>query len=96
MQTKLYESGIVGLVRGMVEALVDQPKRVMVMAGADAANGVTLHVKVADGDLGKVIGKQGRTAKALRSIVGAAAHKHGLKVGLSITGPDGVTGKLEE
>ena len=62
------------LITEIVKALVDQPKEVSVneMGGGDT---IILEVKVAKTDIGKVIGKQGRTAQAIRTILGAAAGK---------------------
>ena len=52
--------------------LVDEPRRVAVGEG-DGNDGPCLEVNVADGDLGKVIGRQGRTARALRRVLEARA-----------------------
>ncbi len=62
------------LVEEIVKLLVDKPEEVGVteVAGEQA---VILELKVAKEDLGKVIGKQGRTAKAMRTILSAASTK---------------------
>ena len=62
------------LVTHIAQSLVDNPEKVEVreIAGEQTA---VLELKVAQEDLGKVIGKQGRTAKAIRIILGAAAAK---------------------
>lgn len=52
--------------------LVDEPREVIV-GEADGDRGPQLEVEVADGDLGKVIGRQGRTARALRCVLAARA-----------------------
>ena len=57
--------------------LVDEPRDVVVRE-ADGDFGPHLEVQVADGDLGKVIGRQGRTARALRCVL-AARSTHGEK-----------------
>lgn len=57
--------------------LVDEPRDVVVRE-ADGDVGSHLEVQVADGDLGKVIGRQGRTARALRCVLSARA-THGEK-----------------
>jgi predicted RNA-binding protein YlqC (UPF0109 family) len=44
---------------------------------------------VAPGDVGKVIGRQGRTADALRTLLAATAHRHGIKATLEIRDPGG-------
>ena len=62
------------LVTNMVKALVDYPADVTVQATTEN-DGTTLMLKVAQADLGKVIGKQGRTARSMRTILGAASMK---------------------
>ncbi|MEG0155860.1 MAG: KH domain-containing protein, partial [Lachnospiraceae bacterium] len=61
------------------KALVDQPEDVVVTEKTEGKTTV-LELKVADSDMGKVIGKQGRIAKAIRSVVKAAAAKEDKKV----------------
>ena len=63
------------LVELIARALVDQPDAVSV-AEVDEDQATVIEVKVAATDLGKVIGKQGRTARAIRTILGAAGMKH--------------------
>ena len=68
-------------------ALVDQPAAVQVTETAH--RGVTVvELSVAPGDVGKVIGRQGRTAEALRTIVAATAQHHGVKATLEIRDPE--------
>ena len=62
------------LITGIARSLVDQPDAVKVTR-SDEENNVTIELAVAPEDLGKVIGKQGRTARALRSILAAVAAK---------------------
>jgi uncharacterized protein len=62
------------LVQEIVEALVDQPESVSVELVQDRDSTV-LRLRVAHQDIGKVIGKQGRTARSLRTILGAASMK---------------------
>jgi predicted RNA-binding protein YlqC (UPF0109 family) len=62
------------LVEQIAQALVDAPNEVQVTA-VDEDQGTVLELRVAPGDLGKVIGKQGRTAKSIRTILGAASMK---------------------
>lgn len=67
------------LVEVIAKALVDYPDEVVViesMKGEDTL----IELKVAPADMGKVIGKQGRIAKAIRSVVKAAASKEDKKV----------------
>ncbi len=70
-----------GLARSMVElittmarALVESPDEVTVTSAPDR-DGTLLLLSVAPADLGKVIGKQGRTARSMRTILGAASMK---------------------
>lgn len=67
------------LVEVIAKALVDDPDSVVVTE-RDDKKATVLEVKVADSDMGKVIGKQGRIAKAIRSVVKAAAAKEDKKV----------------
>ncbi len=67
------------LVEVIAKALVDNPDEVVVTEKEEGKT-LVLEVKVADSDMGKVIGKQGRIAKAIRSVVKAAAAKEDKKV----------------
>ncbi len=67
------------LVEVITKALVDDPDSVVVSEREEKKTTV-LEVHVADSDMGKVIGKQGRIAKAIRSVVKAAAAKEDKKV----------------
>ncbi len=60
------------LIAGIARSLVDQPEAVKVTR-TDEESSVTIELAVAPEDLGKVIGKQGRTARALRSVLAAVA-----------------------
>lgn len=62
------------LVETMARALVDKPEEVEV-AEVDGEQTTVIELKVAKDDLGKVIGKQGRTAQAMRTILGAVSTK---------------------
>ena len=62
------------LVEQIAHALVDAPDQVQVTA-VDSDQATVLELRVAATDLGKVIGKQGRTAKSIRTILGAASMK---------------------
>ena len=72
------------LVLTIARALVDQPDQVTVNEIEDERT-ITLELKVAPNDMGKVIGKQGRIAKALRTVVKAAATKESKRVAVEIT-----------
>ena len=67
------------LVEVIAKALVDDPDSVVVNEREDKKTTI-LEVHVADSDMDKVIGKQGRIAKAIRSVVKAAAAKEDKKV----------------
>jgi uncharacterized protein len=62
------------LVESIARALVDNPEMVNV-AEVEGEQTTVLELRVAQPDLGKVIGKQGRTARAIRTILGAAGMK---------------------
>ena len=62
------------LVEMIAKALVDNPEQVVVRS-IDGEQSTVLELKVAQTDLGKVIGKQGRTARSIRTILGAAGMK---------------------
>jgi predicted RNA-binding protein YlqC (UPF0109 family) len=72
------------LVEQMAKALVDQPDQVAVNVVEKEGDGTVLELHVAPGDLGKVIGKQGRTARSMRTILGAAGMKLQKRVTLEI------------
>ena len=69
--------------RVIAKALVDDPDSVAVSERQDGRTTV-IEVRVAESDMGKVIGKQGRIAKAIRSVVKAAAAKEDKKVVVDI------------
>jgi predicted RNA-binding protein YlqC (UPF0109 family) len=62
------------LVETIAKALVDHPEEVRVKSG-EGAQVTVLELQVHPEDLGKVIGRQGRTAKAIRTVLGAAGTK---------------------
>lgn len=67
------------LVEVIAKALVDSPEEVSVTE-TETDKAIVLELRVAQNDMGKVIGKQGRIAKAIRSVVKAAASKEEKKV----------------
>ncbi len=71
------------LIEYVAKSLVDQPDAVSVKEVEGEQTSV-IELKVAKGDLGKVIGKQGRTARAMRTILGAASTKAGKRSVLEI------------
>ena len=73
------------LVEVIAKALVDNPNEVVVTERQEGRTTV-VEVRVSEADMGKVIGKQGRIAKAIRSVVKAAAAKEDKKVIVDIAG----------
>ena len=71
------------LVEYLARGLVDHPEEVAVEE-VDEPDALVFELKVAELDLGKVIGKQGRTAKALRTVLSAASSKMRRRVVLEI------------
>lgn len=71
------------LVEEIAKALVDQPDDVVVSETTGEQGGV-LSLRVAPTDLGKVIGKQGRTARSIRSLLAAAGTKQNKRYTLEI------------
>jgi len=71
------------LVEVIAKALVDNPDAVAVKA-VEGERSTVLELKVAPEDMGKVIGKQGRIAKAIRTVVKAAATKSDKRVVVEI------------
>ena len=63
----------------IVRSIVDDPEAVIVDAG-ESRGKVRLEVKVGPGDLGRVIGRRGRTAQSIRTVVRAAATRDGVEV----------------
>ena len=74
---------MINLVQGIACALVDSPEIVQVEA-LDDGDGTLLRLRVAPGDVGKVIGKQGRTARSMRTILSAASMKFKHRFALDI------------
>ncbi len=71
------------LVEAMAKALVDRPEEVVVRE-VDGEKTTVFELRVAASDLGKVIGKQGKTARSMRTILGAAGTKIGKRCVLEI------------
>ena len=62
------------LLKQIVQALVDHPEQIAISA-VEGKHSTVLEIKVAKEDIGKIIGKQGRTAQAMRTILNAASAK---------------------
>ena len=71
------------LVEVIAKALVENPDEVVVNEKNDGHN-IIIELHVAPSDMGKVIGRQGRIAKAIRSVVKAASSRENLKVDVEI------------
>ncbi len=71
------------LIEYIAKALVDHPDQVQVKEIAGEKT-LIYELRVGQGDLGKVIGKEGRTAKSIRAIISAAAMKQGKRAQLEI------------
>ena len=73
------------LLVSIASGLVQNPDEVKVTVDETKENGVTvLHLSVAEGDMGRVIGKQGRIAKAIRTVMRAAANKADMNIAVEI------------
>ena len=73
------------LLLAVARGLVDEPDAVTVTVDDPREDGtVVYHLSVAEGDMGRVIGKQGRIAKAIRTVVRAAANRADQKVAVEI------------
>ena len=73
------------LLASIAQGLVENPDAVSVTADAPAEDGtVVYHLHVAEDDMGRVIGKQGRIARAIRVVMRAAATRENRKVAVEI------------
>lgn len=73
------------LLISIAQGLVEKPDAVTVEVDPPAEDGtVTYHLHVAEGDMGRVIGKQGRIAKSIRTVMRAAATRVNEKVAVEI------------
>lgn len=79
----LMEVDMKSLIEQIAKALVDKPEDVVV-AEVDGEKTTVFELRVATSDLGKVIGKQGKTARAMRTILSAAGTKLGKRCVLEI------------
>jgi len=74
---------VVELVEVIAKSLVDEPKEVSVEA-VEGNQSCVLELSVHSSDLGKVIGRKGRTAKSIRTLLGAVSMKHNHRYTLEI------------
>jgi uncharacterized protein len=76
-------NGVKALVEDIAKALVDSPAEVIVNE-ITGEQSTVFELRVAEGDLGKVIGKQGRTARSIRTLLGAVGTKLNRRFSLEI------------
>jgi predicted RNA-binding protein YlqC (UPF0109 family) len=72
------------LVEFIAKSLVNSPDDVVVTEETSEENGIVLKLQVADEDKGRIIGKQGRIAQAMRTLIRVKAAKAGTKASLEI------------
>ena len=73
------------LLTAIVSGLVEEPEKVTVTVDKPNEEGVVYyHIHVAENDMGRVIGKQGRIAKAIRVVMRAAANRNNEKISVEI------------
>ena len=73
------------LLIAIASGLVEKPEEVIATVDAPDDDGVTVyHLHVAESDMGRVIGKQGRIAKAIRTVMRAAANRSNEKIAVEI------------
>lgn len=75
---------MVSLVETIAKSLVSKPEEVVVTVTGSDEKSMTLQLKVAQDDMGKIIGHSGRIAKALRTVVKAASQREGKIVTIEI------------
>ena len=85
---------MVSLIETIARSLVQNPEQVEVRLVEEKGDSMVIELKVSESDMGKVIGKQGRIAKAIRSVVKAATAKNSKPVFVEIQRP--VTEVLQE
>lgn len=79
-ETPTEAPNAVSVLEYLVKQVVDNPDEVTVETVEGRRSNLELDVRVADGDMGRVIGKRGRIAQAIRTVVRAAAVKDGVTV----------------
>ena len=77
-----------GFVESVVKAIVDNPKAVSTVRSVDEM-GVLVELTVDPMDMGKIIGKEGRTAKAIRTLLRVFGAKNNARINLKIVEPEG-------
>ena len=79
---------MVELLEELARRLVDEPDAVRVEQADGDDGALVLRLHVADADVGKVIGRQGRIARALRTLIRASSVREGRRVFVEIADPD--------
>jgi hypothetical protein len=79
----------------VVKALVDNPNDVKIERTVDEM-GVLLNLSVNPADMGKIIGRMGNTAKAIRTLLRVVGMKHNARVNLKINEPEGGDSKVQK
>lgn len=82
-------------VENIVKALVDNPDEVMTSRTLDE-RGVLIQLTVNRADMGKVIGREGRTAKAIRSLLRVFGARNDARINLKIVDPEGTSSEIPE
>ncbi len=72
------------LIEFIAKALVDNPEAIVVSQEDDADGTILVKLAAASGDMGRIIGKQGRTAKAMRTLLNAKATRENRRAVLQI------------
>ena len=75
---------LASLLRFLARSLVDEPEKVEV-SGQETDSRVDLTLRVAQGDMGKVIGRRGRTVKAIRTVMKAASVKENKRINVEVS-----------
>ena len=68
----------------LAKSLVEKPDEVKVLNAGESEGILTLKLSVAEGDMGRIIGRQGRIAKAIRTVVKSAAIRDNIRVNVEI------------
>ncbi len=75
---------MIELITYIAQSLVEDPSKVVVKEAGEKNGAIVYQLSVSEEDMGRVIGKQGRIAKAIRSVAKAAASRKGKKVIIDI------------
>jgi len=70
----------------VVANLIEHPDQASIAVGANTNGVVSYRLRLASDDVKRVVGKNGFTISAIRSLMGVAAHKHGVKISLRVDG----------